>query len=238
MSLNYGRDILGRLSRELAGQQKLSRILDVGAGSGADLEICRQASPSAALHAIESFAPNVSNLRTQGIEVTHGNIERDAFSYPDESFDLIIANQILEHCKEIFWIFHEVSRTLKPGGVFYIGLPNLASLHNRILLSAGLQPTAIQIWGPHVRGFTKNSISTFLNRVAPQVYCLERFQGANYYPFPPLIAKPLSRLFPGSAASIFFILRKNGRYRSEFIKYLETTILETNFYTGQREDSV
>ena len=38
------------------------------------------------------------------------NIERDDLPLADGQADLIIANQVLEHTKEIFWIFHEVSR--------------------------------------------------------------------------------------------------------------------------------
>lgn len=63
------------------------------------------------------------------------NIERDPLPFADESVDIFMANQVLEHCKEIFWIFSEVSRCLKPGGCFIIGVPNLAALHNRLLLA-------------------------------------------------------------------------------------------------------
>ena len=33
--------------------------------------------------------------------------------FEDETVDILIVNQILEHCKEIFWIFHELTRVLK-----------------------------------------------------------------------------------------------------------------------------
>ena len=34
------------------------------------------------------------------------------YPFENETVDIIIVNQILEHCKD-FWIFHEISRVLK-----------------------------------------------------------------------------------------------------------------------------
>lgn len=52
-------------------------------------------------------------LEGKADEIHVANIERDSLPLADGQADLIIANQILEHTKEIFWIFHEVSRSLK-----------------------------------------------------------------------------------------------------------------------------
>ena len=56
----------------------------------------------------------------------------------------MIANQILEHTKEVFWIWHEIARVLAPQGQLILGVPNLASAHNRLLLLLGRQPTRDQ----------------------------------------------------------------------------------------------
>ena len=83
------------------------------------------------------------------------DLEKDIFPYDNDFFDVIIVNQILEHTKELFWIFHEATRVLTVGGKLIIGVPNLASLHNRILLLTGQHPTPIKSSSPHVRGFTR-----------------------------------------------------------------------------------
>ncbi len=103
----------------------------------------------------------MNSLIKKGIKVYDLNIEKDALPFDNESIDVVNANQILEHVKEIFWIFHNVSRVLKIGGYFVISVPNLASLHNRILLMIGRQPTSIRNYSAHVRGFTKNDIIKF-----------------------------------------------------------------------------
>jgi SAM-dependent methyltransferase len=137
-------------------------------------------------------------------------IENEILPLKDESINIIIANQILEHTKEIFWIFHEISRVLTVGGKLIIGVPNLASLHNRLLLMLGLQPTAIKINSAHIRGFTKKDFLNFLQSCFPGGYELKAFDGSNFYPFPPVIAKPLARLFPTMTWGIFFVFEKNS----------------------------
>ena len=231
--LNYGRHILDKFTKRIAkysfGKKKLN-VLDIGAGKGDDLSICSENVEFSNLSALESYGPNLNILLQKGINAVSFNLEKDNFPYQAETFDLVMANQILEHCKEVFWIFHEVSKVLKVGGYFYIGVPNLASLHSRFLLLLGRQPTCIRMAGPHVRGFTKSDLMDFLNDVAPGLYSLEEFHGSNFYPFPPFLAKILASFFPNSAVSIFFILKKNNQYNSEFVKF--PLGLETNFFVG------
>jgi SAM-dependent methyltransferase len=44
--------------------------------------------------------------------------------YPDESFDLIFSDNVMEHLDQPLLIFKEVKRVLKPGGLFLIKTPN------------------------------------------------------------------------------------------------------------------
>jgi len=60
------------------------------------------------------------------------------------------------------------------------------------------------------------------------------FKGSNFYPFPPLLAKPLAKIFPNMAVAIFFLLRKTRSYNNEFIEYPIRMNLETNFFTGDK----
>jgi hypothetical protein len=186
--------------------------------------------PSSLFYAFDHYQPNLKILREKGFNASQLNIEVDDFPFQSESVDLIIANQILEHCKEIFWIFHEVSRTLKVVGYFFVGLANLASFHSRILLLLGLQPTSIRTASAHVRGFTKADFINFLNSCARNLYSIEMFKGSNFYPF---IAKTIANVFPNSAFSICFAIKKTKAYESEFTKYPLANQLETNFWVGK-----
>jgi SAM-dependent methyltransferase len=229
--LNYGRHILDRVTRSLS-DLNYPNILDIGAGKGHDLMIAKQNISSSILNALEAYPPNVQILIKKNINVYSLDIERNDYPFPSKSMDLVIANQILEHCKEIFWIFHEMSRVLKVGGRLYIGVPNLASLHSRFLLLFGRQPTCIRSASAHIRGFTKVDILNFLNLCAPDLYSVELFTGSNYYPFPPFVANLLSRFLPNSSVCIFFVLKKKRDYNSEFIRYPTNQHLETNFWIG------
>ena len=44
--------------------------------------------------------------------------------YPDDSFDLVFSDNVLEHLAELQKVFIEVARALKPDGVFMFKTPN------------------------------------------------------------------------------------------------------------------
>jgi SAM-dependent methyltransferase len=233
-SLNYGRHVISDFL-SAANHNPMNVVLDVGAGLGGDLRLARDHNPSCELHAIEVYPEYQRALEQERIIVHPLNIERDPFPFPDESVDVVIANQILEHVKEIFWVFHEATRVLRAGGHFIIGVPNLASLHNRLLLAFGRQPTCLQNHSAHVRGYTKSDLLAFLSMCFPGGYSLRKFGGSNFYPFPPFMAKPLASLFPNMAWGIFLMIRKERAYTNEFIVHPGAHQLETNFYLGEGE---
>lgn len=88
-----------------------------------------------------------------------------AFPAADGDFDLVIWNRELVAVKNLGAALREVRRVLRPGGVFVLTVPNLAALHNRLLLLTGRQPTTLHIGnGDHVRGFAMRSMTGFLTR--------------------------------------------------------------------------
>jgi SAM-dependent methyltransferase len=189
--------------------------------------------PNCELVGLESYPPYQEILRSQNIKVINFDIEHEKIPYPDESVDLIIINQVMEHCKEIWWLTHELTRVLKVGGSLIIGVPNMASLHNRFLLMLGKQPTSINNNSAHVRGYTKKDFIRFLNSGFPGGYKLAGFGGSNFYPFPAFLAKPLATLFPTMAVGIFFHFKKEKKYtNNSFLTYPVEQQLETKFFLG------
>jgi SAM-dependent methyltransferase len=213
-------------------------ILDIGAGYGADIISARAAlsrsQKSAKLFAVESFPAAVAHLSTLDVKVIAADIERDPLPFNGSFFDAVVCNQVLEHTKEIFWIASEICRVLKPGGTLILGVPNLGSLHNRILLLAGYQPPAIHVFGPHVRGFTTQGLTDFLE--AGGCLKVKRIIGGNFYPFPPAISRPLSRLLPGLSVSSFYVLERVGDGR--FLDVLDTSratlLVDTPYFRGAK----
>lgn len=232
-SLNYGRHLIEKFSqRALESAPEVAKVLDIGAGSGADLALVQKVAPKAELHGVEIYPQNVSILKTLGVTTHALNLELDPLPFENESLDLVIANQVLEHTKEIFWIFHQVSRCLKVNGSFLVGVPNLASFHSRCLLAMGRQPTAIQTASAHIRGFTQHDLLRFTEKCFPAGYQMTHFGGSNFYPFPAVIAKPLAQVWGNGSVSIFLLLQKKKAYEKSFIRFPVQERLETNYYLG------
>lgn len=228
--LSYGRD---QIRRFLKDAKNIDIVLDLGAGQGNDLLIAKAINSSAQLHAVEVYQPYIQALRLKEIAVYPLNMESDCLPFEDSSVDVVIMNQVLEHVKEVFWIFHEVTRVLKIDGSFIIGVPNLAAFHNRVLLLLGKQPTPLKNYSAHVRGWSKDDLIKFFNHCFADGYQLKGFGGSNFYPFPPFVAKPLARLLPNMAWSIFTHWQKQAQYSAQFLEYPIRKSLETNFYVGK-----
>ena len=254
--LNYGRHIIrdwgaesvfaAADARQASGADsadedspRVFRILDLGCGHATDLLNIRDAAEGhprfldlhtdVELHGIENFEDYIIECREKGIHIHSIDIERSHYPAPDGFYDLVMANQLLEHTKEVFWIFAEVARILKPGGRFIAGVPNLASLHNRLLLLFGQQPTAQQTYSAHVRGFTKPDFRLFAEK--GDFFRLLDFKGSNFYPFGKSIAMPLARMFPTLAWGSFYMLERTAR-TGTFLECLtgDDNFLETPFY--------
>ena len=59
-------------------------------------------------------------------EMVRGNAH-DLSMFDDESVDGVITNSMLEHDQEFWLTLAEVRRVLKPGGLFYVGVPGYKS---------------------------------------------------------------------------------------------------------------
>ena len=129
-TLGYGRHNIAAFLQRIA---PFETVVDLGAGWGFDLASAAEICPAAKLYAVETYPLYVESLKKK-YEVLALNLEKDPLPLADESIDVVMSNQVLEHVKEIFWILHEASRVLRVGGHMIIGVPNLASYHNRLLL--------------------------------------------------------------------------------------------------------
>lgn len=228
-SLNYGPCVMQEYLRSL---ENVRSAVDIGGGKGRDLEYVRDVFPDASLAAIECVPENVACLEEKGITAYSLDIEKDRFPFQDESIDLVICNQVLEHVKELFLIAHEITRSLKVGGHFIVGVPNIASFHNRMGLLFGKHPTQAKACSAHIRCYSKDDFLLFLEECFPGGYSLQQFAGSQFYPFPPAMARPMAALFPTMAYSIFFLLQKQKKYTGSFLEYPRNAMLETNFRTA------
>ncbi len=225
----YGRYVLEKC---IEGKD-IKRCLDIGCGSGDDLSIISRRYPQAELFGIDFGDWKAEELTRLGIKHLSVNIESEKLPFGDGTLDFIIANQILEHTKEIFWINHEIFRCLNIGGYLFLGVPNILSLHNRILMAFGFHPTQHKLTSAHVRPFSKKDVFSFYRDVGSSFCRIDGFWGSQFYPFPKLPARALARLFPTLSFSIFFLIKKTAPYESAFLEWPQKAQLQSNFFTGQ-----
>lgn len=223
---NYGRHILQSVIKKL----KMDHVLDIGCGDGDDLKIVQTVFPEVTCYGIDFHSDKKNKLSKQNIRLFSLNLENESLPFSDGIMDFVIANQVLEHMKEIFWINHEIFRVLKPGGYLFLGVPNVLAFHNRLLSFFGVHPTCAKLFSAHLRIFSKHDTKLFYNTVGNGVAEIRAFYGSQFYPFSKKISRYLSSLFPNLSTSIFFLIRKNRNYHGEFVDYLKTTPLETNYF--------
>ena len=78
---------------------------------------------------------NFDNWIYEGLDVEHGNnvniISNNLYKWPieDESYDIVISGQCLEHVKDIYSWITEIKRIIKPGGLTCIIAPWIAYEH-------------------------------------------------------------------------------------------------------------
>lgn len=224
----YGRHILTQVVPTLA----IDTCLDIGCGGGQDLQVVLAQYPQAQCVGVDYGDWQAAALAAIGIKPISVNIEAEPLPIASESVDLVIANQVLEHTKEIYWINHEIFRALKVGGYFYLGVPNVLALHNRLLGLFGVHPTSSKMLSAHVRCFSKQDTLLFYREVAGDLTELAGFYGSQFYPFPRRLARPLAAALPSCAFSIFFLIKKTRPYDGEFLSHLSKVCLETNFFKG------
>ena len=134
------------------------------------------------------------------------DLETDDLPHEDDTFDLVICNQVIEHLKNYRKVIDDLIRVTKKGGYIAVGIPNLAHLINRIYLLFGIQPMCIHLDGPHVRSFTHKSFVKMLASLL-EVKLID-YKGSLMYPLPLIIAKFLAKHFVGLSGYTCYLLRK------------------------------
>ena len=193
------------------------RLLDVGCWDGAMTERYARVFGCAAL-GIEVFDEVAARARARGIEVAKLDLEREPFPWPDGSLDVVVINQVLEHLKDVWRPVSEIHRVLAVGGAALLSVPNLGSLHNRVLLALGRQPTSIRTFGPHVRGFTFGEFRRFVAHGG--AFEVERALGVGFYPLPARLAGLPARAWRGAAHTTLVVARKRAAGPSPWLEFL------------------
>ena len=108
--------------------KKFAQHLDVGAGRGQLIELIRSrfASESRACDYTDAL------MKLPGQRVDVANLNHEPLPYPDASFDLLTATEVIEHLEHYRETLREFSRVLKPGGLCILTTPNVLNLNSRL----------------------------------------------------------------------------------------------------------
>lgn len=160
----------------------VGRLLDIGCSRGewaAHWQRCGWKSAG-----IDVNRQNVEISKAVGIDARVCDLNNDPIPFPDHSFDLVFAGEVIEHLVDTDGFLAEVARCCEPGGNVLLTTPNLASFENRVRLLFGIYPKWVNYnleGSGHVRAYTprvlKQQLSAHGFRVVRQT--------GNWVPFIP-----------------------------------------------------
>jgi 2-polyprenyl-3-methyl-5-hydroxy-6-metoxy-1,4-benzoquinol methylase len=116
-------------------------VLELGPGSGEMTrkisEIAKKLTVVEGSKEILSSVPDLKNLKK-----IHSYFE---LFDPEDKFDTIIAEHVLEHVEDPIHLLKIVREWLAPGGSLIVGVPNSHSIHRRVAVKMGLLKSEDQL---------------------------------------------------------------------------------------------
>lgn len=200
----------------LAGR-RAERLLDLGCYDGAFTSRLAECVSAGEVAGVEFLEEHASKARAKGIEVRAADLN-GPLPFDDGEFDLVHANQVIEHLKRTDLFLAEIRRLLGPGGVAVLSTNNLSSWHNIASLVLGYQPfpahvsDEVIVGNPlspfdgqrhadpgqtHLRLFTARALAALAEHHGLRP---EAMSASGYYPLPPRAARTAARLDPRHAA--------------------------------------
>jgi SAM-dependent methyltransferase len=160
--------------------KKESTILDLGCGPGTITADFARLAETGQVIGLDAVSDVLSKARdyanAQGItNVTFESGDGNSLHYPDNSFDIAFAHQVLQHVKDPIAILKEMRRVVKPGGIVAArdadygafvwypeldGLTKWGDLYQKVAKGNGGEPNAgryLQFWA-HQAGFKASEV--------------------------------------------------------------------------------
>jgi len=116
---------------------KAKKVLDIGCGDGF-LGNKIKRSVNCEIYGTDISESALKQARSKGLKTKQTNSEKLPFK--DNTFDLVVAGEIIEHLVDPDLFLQEINRVLKPNKYLILTTPNLAAWYNRGLLLIGIQP--------------------------------------------------------------------------------------------------
>ncbi len=216
------------LVREQVGNVAGLRILEVACGRGGFVrELARSgAHVTGCDFSLTALRVGQAKLRAQGNGTSAALIQGDAQALPfaDESFDVIVSCETIEHVPDAQKALREMWRIARPGAKLFLTTPNYANLMGLYDLYARVrhpgrrddQPFDRRQWFPQIRGYVRGAGWTIL-RSDGTVHQLPIFPGHNPVGLPALESNHLiRRLLSPMAFHYFLVSEKRAESKCGF----------------------
>lgn len=146
------------------------KLLDVGCGDGSYIQYMQVLGWD--VKGVDFDPAAVSNARANGLTVQLGDLAQQ--QYPNNTFDVITINHVIEHVPDPLGLLQESQRILKPGGKLMIATPNASSWGHRLYGAnwRGLEPPR------HLHIFTTTSLAVLIEQAGLKVIDLSTQAGS------------------------------------------------------------
>lgn len=118
---NPTRDLNYKVIREASFELVNKKVLEIGCGTGLNtIHLAQKAQKVVAVDLSEEMLAKArQRVNDKNIEFIKADITQ-TWNFDDDSFDLVVANLVLEHIKNLDHIFSKANRVLSSEGIFYV----------------------------------------------------------------------------------------------------------------------
>jgi SAM-dependent methyltransferase len=141
-------------------------VLDVGCGAGTNYAE-RLLSSVREVHGVELAPSAVEAAQSLGVKAVVHDLS-EPLPYDDDSFDVVLCFEVLEHLFDPLFTTRETFRVLRPGGRLLVSVPNAGYFRDRLTfaLRAHLNTSPFDlsnVWaGAHIRFFNNRLFKRML----------------------------------------------------------------------------
>jgi len=201
------------------------KLLDIGLGSGRYLFSIAQVK-NYELYSVEH--PKMNELLSKQyfqdvlakykINLKRVDITKEKLPYPDNEFDVIMFNNVIEHMQpaDVFPVLKEINRVLKKQGILILETPNLFSLIHRVKAVFGIdfgydleeENMKNRGYPSHIKEYSANELKTLLKNTgfAPEKTIMSHMQYGK--PFIDFITNLFVSFLPSTRNLVTIIAKK------------------------------
>ena len=183
---------------EMLSYDPKAMVVDLGCGKGDFTLKIKGMVNCKEIYGVDIWENALKEAQNKGIKAEKMDLN-EQLSFPDESFHVVVSNQVIEHLFYPSRFVQEVHRILKKGGYAVISTENLSSWDNIISLILGYTPFSMEFdqmklgnpfsphdkekrgdYPPHMRVF---SFQGLIDLFKFHGFRIEKISGSGYLPF-------------------------------------------------------